>query len=127
MLANDLAEAVTDSGPTVITVRGLRLALLRHVRGMCRFGKGSDLIDRADANAIGFPQRTVHRSSFRHPHFCAVHERRNIGRIGIAVADESLTSTGPVDGRCERPMRRFRVTKSTNWSNIDPRAAVSTG
>src|SRR5256885_5944800 len=102
MLANDLAETVAHLGPAIIPVSRLR-RLFRLRGGMPRFGKRSYFLHRADTDAIGLAQGSVNGAGFGNTHFSAANERRNIGRIGIAVAYESLTGTRPVDGRCERP------------------------
>jgi hypothetical protein len=55
-----------------------------------RLGERSDLFDRADADAIGLAQCTIHCACLGHPHLGALDEKRNIGGVGIAIADESL-------------------------------------
>ena len=52
MLANDLAKAVADFGAAVVPVGRLRRELVRLAVRMCRLGKGTNLLDRADADAV---------------------------------------------------------------------------
>src|SRR5713226_2814508 len=97
MLADDLAEAVADLGAAVaVPVGRLGRKLLRLARGPCRLGNGPDLLSRTDADPVSFAEGTIDGTSLRHTHLCAVHQRRNVGRIGISVADETLAVGGRV-------------------------------
>ena len=95
MLANDLTKTVADLWAAVVSVSicRLRWKLLRLSGGLRWFGEGPDFLNRADADAVGFAQSAVDRTSLGHAHFGAVNQSRNIGRIGVAIADE--TSTRP--------------------------------
>ena len=55
--------------------------------------KGPDFLDRADADAVGLAQGAIDGPSFRHAHLGAVDKERDIGRIGIAVADEAESAS----------------------------------
>ena len=93
VLADQLAEAVADLGAAVVSVLAidrLRRELLRLPRRRNRFGKRADLLDRADADAVGLAQGPVDRPGLGHPHLGAMDQGRHIGGIGIAVADEAL-------------------------------------
>jgi hypothetical protein len=48
------------------------------------------LLDRAEADAVGLAQGTVHGTGFGDAHLGAMNERRDVGGIGISVADEAL-------------------------------------
>ena len=64
MLADQLAEAVADFGTAVVSVFSIdRLGreLLRLSGGRSRCGKRPDLLDRADADAVGLAQGPVYR------------------------------------------------------------------
>ena len=75
MVADQLAEAVPDLGTAIISVlaiHGLWWNLFRLPRGGNWFGKRADLLDRADADAIGLAQGPVDRPGLGHPHLGAV-------------------------------------------------------
>jgi hypothetical protein len=61
VLADQLAEAIADLGATTVPVDRLGRELLRLPRGWSRFGKRADLLDRADADAVGLAQGPVDR------------------------------------------------------------------
>ena len=97
VLADELAEAIANFGPAVVSVLAidqLGRELLRLPRGWNRFGKRADFLDRADSDAVGLAQGPVDRPSLSYPHFGAADQWRHIRRIGITVADEALASPG---------------------------------
>ena len=57
-----------------------------------RVRKRPDLLDRAETDAIGFAQGAVDRPSLGHAHLGTADKLRDIGWVGVAVADE--TSAG---------------------------------
>src|SRR5258707_15825048 len=62
MLTDQLAETVADLGSTVVAILPIdRLGrhLLRLPGGWSGFGKRADLLDRADADAVGLAQGPV--------------------------------------------------------------------
>ena len=82
------------------------------------FGKGADLLDRADAYAVGLTQRAVDR-----PGLDRVDQGGDIGWIGVAVADEPLACARFEYRRLEGPARRLSVAElATAWT-----AASSSG
>jgi len=85
VLADDLAQPVPNLGSTAVAVSicvpGRKL--------FNRTRKRSDLLDRADADAVGLPQGSVDSSSFGDAHFGAADEGGDIGRVGVAVSDET--------------------------------------
>ena len=89
MLANDLAEAIADLGATVVSVSRLRWNFAYLPSIWRRRPRRADLLDRTNSNSKRFSQRTVRSASFGHTHFRTVHERRNVGRIGISIANET--------------------------------------
>ena len=80
----------------------LRRKLLRLSRGLRRFGEGPDLLDRADADAVGLAEGAIYRPGFCDPHFGAVDERRDVGRIGISITNEPATTSRFVNSSSER-------------------------
>src|SRR5437667_7041210 len=109
MLANDLAKAVADFGAAVVSVCRLRRELVRLAVRMCRLGKGTNLLDRADAYAIGLAQSSVDCSGLRDTHFGAVDQGRDIRRIGVAVAHETSAIAGFKDCGSECPSFCSRI------------------
>ena len=92
MLADQLAEAVADLGAAVVsvfTVDRLGRDLLRVARRRSGFTKRPDLLDRADADAVGLAQGAVDRPGFGHAHLGAVDQGRHVGWIGIAVTHKA--------------------------------------
>src|SRR6202035_3608719 len=76
VLADQLAEAVADLGSAVVSVLAIdRLGreFLRLPGGRSRFGERADLLDRADADAVGLAQSAVHSPSLGHPHLGPVY------------------------------------------------------
>jgi hypothetical protein len=81
MLADELAEAVADLGPTIVSVfpiDRLRREPLRLLRGGNWFGKRTDLLDGADADAVGLAECPVDRPGLGYPHLGAVDQGRHI-------------------------------------------------
>jgi hypothetical protein len=97
MLADDLAEAIADSRTIAIqaiAVRRLRREfpgrVVRLAFGLGRTAERSDLLDRANANAIRLPQRAINRASLSDAHLRTVNERKTL-MIGIAVTVKTAT------------------------------------
>ena len=87
------------------------------------FGKGTDLLDRADAYAVGLTQGAVDRPGLDRTHLGAVDQGGDIGWIGVAVADEPLACARFEYRRLEGPARRLSVAElATAWT-----AASSSG
>src|SRR2546426_6160215 len=89
MLANDLAKAIADLWAAASVCR-LRGELARLPLRLRQLGSRSDFLDRANADTIGLAQCTVDRSSLGDTHFGTMHQGRDIGGIGIAVADKAF-------------------------------------
>src|ERR1035441_5867408 len=94
VLADDLAESVADlvtsttiAVPVSVGILGWKLTLIGSPRHRTRIR--SDLLDRADADAIRLAQSAIDSSGLRDPHLGAADQQRYIGRIGVAVADET--------------------------------------
>ena len=91
VLANQQAEAVAEARLAVVvaivSVRG-RVALIRRCR---RVGSGgpAEFLDRTEADAVGFAEGAVDGAGFGDAHLGAVDQGRDVGRIGVAVADEA--------------------------------------
>src|SRR5437899_6111255 len=103
MLANDLAKAVADFGAAVVSISRLRRDLARLPLRLRRLADRTDLFDRTDADAVRLAQCPVDRPGLGDSHLGPANQRGDVGRIGIAVADEPLACSGPVDGCSECP------------------------
>src|SRR5438477_4495831 len=103
MLADDLAKAIADLGSATVSISRLGRKFARVLLGSCRHAKGSDFLDRADADAVRFSQSSINGPGFGHPHFGTMHKRRDIGGIGIAVADKALAVSRCVNCRFKCP------------------------
>jgi hypothetical protein len=90
-----------------------------------RFDRGSQFLYRADTDAIGLAEGPVDRSGFSHPHLGAVDYGRNIGRIGVAVADESSAVPGLEHHRFENPALRGFVAELEYRVNPNTVTAMS--
>ena len=92
MLTNELAKAVANFGAAVVAVSICRLGreFLRLAGGLRRFGEGTDFLDGADADAVGLAQSAVDSACFGDAHFGTVDKEGDVGRVGVAVTDESL-------------------------------------
>ena len=91
MLANELAEMVTDCPSAVVSIGRLRRKFFGLGRGCRRLREGANLFDGADADSVGFPQSSVDSASFGNAHFGAVDKEGNIGRIGVAISNKAST------------------------------------
>ena len=103
MLADDLAEAVADSGATIVPVGRLRRELLRFASGFERSGRSTDLLNRANPDAVGLAQSAIHGAGFGHAHFGTMDEGRDVGRISVAVADKSSAALRLVNSGLKCP------------------------
>src|SRR6266704_4389024 len=119
MLSDELAQMVANSCPIPITgfaIVRMWWELSSFVLGVAvrlnGTDKRSDLLDRADADSIGFSQCAINGPRLCHSHFGTMHERRNVGWIGVAVANKSATSVRLEDRGLECPSGSYDVTES---------------
>jgi hypothetical protein len=130
VLADQLAEAVADFGPAVVSVLSidrLRWEFPRLARGGNWFGKGSDFLNRADADAVGLAQSSVDRPGFGHTHFGAMDQGRDIGRIGITVADEAPACLRLENSSSEYPPKVSGIARFQNWAAMDASTVSALG
>jgi len=127
MLTNDLAQAIANLGAAIVPVSicRLRRKLLRFSGGLRWFSARPDFLNRADADAVGFAEGTVDGARFCHAHFRTVNQRGNIGRIRVAVTDESFAVARFEDGRLEGPTRSSRFTELNGRAHLNPHATLS--
>src|ERR1035438_502534 len=131
VLADDLAEPVADlvtsttiAVPVSVGILWRKFALIG--RGRHRTGIRSHLLDRADADAICLTQGAIDGSGFGDPHLGAANQQRNIGRVGVAVADETGGIFGRIDGRLEDEAIGRGITQRINSLNVDTAASLAT-
>src|ERR1035438_1512285 len=131
VLADDLAEPVADlvtstpiAVPVSVGILGRKLTLIgsRWHRTRIR----SDLLDRADSDAIRLAQGTIDGSGFGYPHLGAADQQRNIGRIGVAIADETGGIFGRINRCLEHESIRRGITQRINSLNVDTAASLAT-
>jgi hypothetical protein len=97
------------------------------ISGAChRTGIRSDLLDRANPDAIGLAQSTIDGSSFGYSHFGAPNQQRNIGRIGIAVAHETGGVLGWIYRRLEDETIGRGITQRIDGFDVDTAASLAT-
>jgi len=70
--------------------------------------------------AVGLAEGTVDRAGFGDAHLGAVDQGRDVGRIGVPIADEPARAGRFVDGRPEDPTADGRITTITYTLNADP-------
>jgi len=75
MLANQLAQTIANCATAVVPIAICRLGQLFGLWTRSRLAsEGTNLLDRADANAVGLPQSTIDGASLSHTHFGTVHK-----------------------------------------------------
>jgi hypothetical protein len=87
----------------------------------------SDFFNGTDANAVSFAQSAIDRTGFSHTHFSAMNQPRNIGGIGIAIANEAGGSLRRVNRCLENEPACTQITKGINGFDVDPAAFPTTG
>ncbi len=105
VLPNEEAELVAESrraGMMTVAARAIELYPIRQRFG--RLLRPAELLNRAEADAVGFSQGPVDGPGFSNSHFGAADEWRDIGGIGIAVADKRSLTFWLKDTRFEDPL-----------------------
>ena len=88
-------------------------------------GSPPQLLDGAEADAIGFSECAVDRSGFGNAHLGATDERRDVGGIGVAESHESLRSLRRIDRRFENPTAGDGIARVTHLLNADPSTPIA--
>ena len=108
VLADQQAELVAEARLTVVVavvpVRGRRV-LIRSVRAG-RPRRPAEFLDRAEADAVGLAEGAVDGAGLGDAHLGAVDKGRDIGRIGVPVADEA-SGSGETCRRMALKTQRF--------------------
>src|ERR1019366_1543464 len=121
----DLVTSTTVAVPVSVGILGWKFAL---IAGTChRTRIRSDLLDRADPDAICLAQGTIDGSGFRDPHFGAADQQRNIGRVSITVADETRGIFGRIHRRLEDKTIRRGITQRIDGLDMDTAASLAAG
>src|SRR5437773_2696544 len=90
MLANDLAKTVAYLGTAIISISWLPWKPLRFLSRLSwSSSRRTEFLDRADADAVSFPECAIHRSSLCDAHLGTMNQGRDIGWIRVAIADET--------------------------------------
>src|ERR1039458_4763591 len=129
VLADELAKAVANLRAAVIAIAigRLRRKLLRVSGGLWRLGEGPDLLNRTDADAVGFAESAVDGTRLGDSHLSALDEVRDIGGIGITVTNEPATASRSVDSSSERIASICLIAQLTNWLDLHSRAVATLG
>jgi hypothetical protein len=108
VLAHQEAKAIAEARLAVVvtiiiivSVRG-RILLLRWSRGVRSRGP-TEFLNRTEPDAVGLAEGAVDGSCFGDAHLGAVDQGRDVGWIGVPVADETARAGGFVDGRLKDP------------------------
>ena len=127
MLANQLAKAVANFRAAVfpLPLDGCGWSFFDSREDCGGSANGPDFLYRADADAVRFAKRAIDRPGFRHAHFGAVDEERDVGRIGITVSDKTSTGFALVDCGLECPTLGRRITKSGGGPNMNAGASTA--
>ena len=118
MLANELAEAIADGATAVSRCRSC--GSFFDSGGTSDSDGGPDFFNRADANAVGLAQGAVDGPRFGYTHFGAMDEERDVGRIGIAIANKTLAIAGLADCRFKHPSCYSWVGQFSNTCTFIP-------
>jgi hypothetical protein len=87
--------------------------------------EGTDLLDRADADAVGLAEGAIDCPGLGHAHLGPADERGDIGRVGVAVSDETPAGFGFVHRGCKRPALSRGVTECRNGLGVNTSATAS--
>src|ERR1019366_388985 len=131
VLADDLAEPVADlvtsttiAVPVSVGILGRKLTLIGSPRRRTRIR--SDLLNRADSDAIGLAQGAIDRPSFRYAHLGASHQHGNVGRVSVPVADETGGIFGRIYRRLEDETIGRRITQRIHGLDMDTTTSFAT-
>jgi hypothetical protein len=122
VLADQKAETITE--PRLTIVRAVRRVSPFRFRGkgggLRRTRQPSELFDRAEADAIGFPQCAVNGTSFGDTHLGTTDEWRDVRRIGIPVAHKTSGRPRFVDYGSKNPAVSNRIRLSLLQNRPNP-------
>ena len=94
---------------------------------MVLFGEGPDLFDRADADAVSLSQGAIDGPGFSHSHFGTVDKERDIGRVGVTIADKAGRVLGRINRCFQDKSTRSGITKRIDGLNLDTAASLTAG
>src|SRR5713226_515022 len=93
-------------------------------RGAREMGSRPELLDRAETDSVSLPQGSINGSRFGDAHFSPLDQARNVGRVGVAVTDETFRTGRLVDCRFEDPTTSNWITEVADL--LDPNAVTAT-
>src|SRR6266446_6411487 len=91
--------------------------------GIRRAGKPAQLLYGTKPDSVGLAQSAIDGPRFCHTHLGPANQWRDIGRIGVAVADETLRQGILIDGGLENPSIGVRVRQAVLNCCFDTRTA----
>ena len=89
--------------------------------------RSSEFFDRAEPDAISLPEGAVDGPGFGDAHLGAVDQGRDVGRVGVTVADEAFRGGFVEDGGPKDPTIRGRVTELVHLMNSDSNTPSAQG
>src|SRR6266568_1403881 len=132
MLSDELAQMVANSCPIPITgfaIVRMWWELSSFVLGVAvrlnGTDKRSDLLDRADADSIGFSQCAINGPRFRDPHLGAMDYGRDVKGVGVTVSRKPLAHARFEDSGLKCITTIFRIRKLPYRTHSNARAASS--
>jgi hypothetical protein len=111
MLTDEQAQAVAEARlGVVVAIIFVRGSLgLNGWAGRIGSRSPAEFLDRTEPDAIGFSEGAVDGASFGDAHLGAVDQGRDVGRISVAVANETSRARRFVHYRSEHPATRGRI------------------
>ena len=123
VLADQKAELIAEPRLAVaISVGGMPVRRRGNRGGSRRTRERTQLLDRAKADPVGLAQGAVDGASFGDAQLGAMHHGRNVGGIGIAVADKALRESTLINHRFEDPPTRCEVGELVLEHRVDSTA-----
>ena len=99
VLADEQAKSIAQPG-LAIAVRGVRSTRGKGTGGRrSSSGQRAEFLDGAEPDTIRFAKSSIDGASFSNAHLGPTYKGRDVGRVGVTVADEPFTIFGFVN-RC---------------------------
>src|ERR1039457_1781728 len=114
----------TVAVPVSVGILGRKLMCISSRYGWT--GIGSDLLDRADPDAIRLAQGAIDSSGLGDPHLGAADQQRNVGRVSVAVANETCGIFGRIHRGLEDETIGRRITQRIDGLDMDAPASLAT-
>jgi hypothetical protein len=126
VLADQQAKAVAEAGLTVVAVvsGGRGWELLSRARTRRRWSP-TEFLNRAETDAVGLAESAVDGTSFRDAHLGSADSQRDIGRIGVSVADKAARAGRLVHSGLKDPTLCGRIAELANRLDLDAETVIA--